>query len=108
MVDMMENARPEQLITLLRPSNTVAEKMLSFWFTMLMHRTLFERTGQYLFELYQSAKVHIYNGPVDELTGHAKFTLSDSYLLRVADFSEKKVVLNVVHTEAEEPQMITV
>ena len=108
MVDMMESARPDQLRTLLRQSGTVAEKMLSFWFTMLMHRTLFERTGQYLYELFQSAKSHIYSGPVDELTGHAKFTLSETYLLRVANFSEKEVFLQVIHTEAEEPQVIKV
>ena len=38
MVDMIESARQDQLKTLLRQSGTVAEKMLSFWFTMLMHR----------------------------------------------------------------------
>ena len=74
----------------------------------IVFRTLFERTGQYLYELFQSAKTHIYSGPVDELTGHSKFTLSDSYILRVADFSEKEIILKVIHTEAEEEQVIEV
>ena len=62
MVDMIENSRPDQLNTLMRQSTSICEKMLSFWFTMLMHRTLFERTGNYLYQLFTAVRHITYSG----------------------------------------------
>ena len=63
MVDMIGGSRGDQLMTLMRGSNTICEKMLGFWFNMLMHRTLFERTGNYLFKLFEAVKSVTYSQP---------------------------------------------
>ena len=63
MVEMIDNCRDDQLMTLMRSSGTICEKMLSFWFAMLMHRTLFERTGNYIYRLFDAVKSWTYNQP---------------------------------------------
>lgn len=63
MVEMIDNCRDDQLMTLMRSSGTICEKMLSFWFAMLMHRTLFERTGNYIYRLFEAVKSWTYNQP---------------------------------------------
>ena len=67
MVDMIDKSRGDQLMTLMRSSGTICEKMLSFWFTMLMHRTLFERTGSYLYKLFEAVKTWTYAQPGKKL-----------------------------------------
>ena len=63
MVEMIESSRSDQLTTLMRQSGTICEKMLSFWFTMLMHRTLFERTGDFLYQLFVAVRHITFSGP---------------------------------------------
>ena len=66
MVEMIDSSRSDQLTTLMRQSGTICEKMLSFWFTMLMHRTLFERTGDFLYQLFIAVRHITFSGPGED------------------------------------------
>ena len=122
MVEMIESSRSDQLTTLMRQSGTICEKMLSFWFTMLMHRTLFERTGDFLYQLFVAVRHITFSGPgkdswkisriqvkisVDQVSGHATNTLSEQFLLRVNPNAEE-IHLDVKHHESSEQNEDTV
>lgn len=74
---------------LFRRSESVAERMLSAWFTFLMHGYLEEAAGEPLFLLYWAIKRQLDKGPVDALTLEARYSLSEEKLLRQSlDFSD--------------------
>ena len=67
---------------LLRRTESVAEKMLSSWFTFLLYKFLKECAGEPLFLLYKAIKHQIDKGPVDSLTSEARYSLSEEKLIR--------------------------
>lgn len=67
---------------LLRRTESVAEKMLSAWFTFLLHKFLKENVGEPLYMLYRAMKYQVDKGPVDEFTSEARYSLSEEKLIR--------------------------
>ena len=67
---------------LLRRTESVAEKMLSAWFTFLLYKFLHECAGEPLFMLYQAIKHQVNKGPVDYVTHEARYSLSEEKLIR--------------------------
>jgi hypothetical protein len=66
----------------LRRTESVAEKMLTNWFSFLLYRFLRECAGEQLFVLFQAIKQQVEKGPVDEITGEARYALSEDKLIR--------------------------
>lgn len=67
---------------LLRRTESVAEKMLSSWFTFLLYKFLRECAGEPLFLMYQAIKHQVNKGPVDVITSEARCSLSEEKLIR--------------------------
>lgn len=67
---------------LLRRTESVAEKMLSAWFTFLLYKFLKECAGEPLYMLYRAVKGQVDKGPVDAITHEARYSLSEEKLIR--------------------------
>ncbi|XP_076331027.1 plexin-A2-like isoform X2 [Tachypleus tridentatus] len=67
---------------LLRRTESVAEKMLSSWFTFLLFKFLKECAGEPLFVLFRAIKQQVDKGPVDAITNEARYSLSEEKLIR--------------------------
>ncbi|CAD5219510.1 unnamed protein product [Bursaphelenchus okinawaensis] len=67
---------------LFRRAESVAERMLSAWFSFLMYRFLDQAAGKELYQLYWSIKQQTEKGPQDALTMDARYSLSEEKLLR--------------------------
>jgi plexin A len=67
---------------LLRRTESVAEKMLSSWFTFLLYKFLHECAGEPLYMLYCAMKHQIDKGPVDLISHEARYSLSEEKLIR--------------------------
>ncbi|XP_077863872.1 LOW QUALITY PROTEIN: plexin-A2-like, partial [Saccoglossus kowalevskii] len=78
-----EKASEENKVKImLRRTETVMEKLLTNWFVLSLHRFIKKCTGSPIFFLYKALKHQIEKGPVDAVTGFAKYSLNDDYLLR--------------------------
>ena len=67
---------------LLRRTESVAEKMLSAWFTFLLYKFLRECAGEPLYMLFRAVKYQVDKGPVDAVTSEARYSLSEEKLIR--------------------------
>ena len=67
---------------LLRRTESVAEKMLSAWFTFLLYKFLRECAGEPLYMLFRAVKHQVDKGPVDAVTSEARYSLSEEKLIR--------------------------
>ncbi|XP_015599492.1 plexin-A2 [Cephus cinctus] len=67
---------------LLRRTESVAEKMLSAWFTFLLYKFLRECAGEPLYMLFRAMKQQVDKGPVDAITSEARYSLSEEKLIR--------------------------
>lgn len=67
---------------LLRRTESVAEKMLSAWFTFLLYKFLRECAGEPLYMLFRAIKQQVNKGPVDSITSEARYSLSEEKLIR--------------------------
>ena len=64
-------------------TESVVEKLLADWLSMSMYNHLRRsRTGNALFMLFQAIKRQTEKGPVDVLTGEARYCLTEDRLLR--------------------------
>ncbi|KAL3853455.1 hypothetical protein ACJMK2_016991 [Sinanodonta woodiana] len=79
---------------MLRRTESVVEKMLTNWLSLCMYRYLKDYAGSSLYVLYKSIKLQVEKGPVDCLTGDARYTLSEDKLLR-EKIDPKLLTLNV-------------
>ncbi|XP_012668650.1 plexin-A3 isoform X3 [Otolemur garnettii] len=85
---------------LLRRTESVAEKMLTNWFTFLLHKFLKECAGEPLFLLYCAIKQQMEKGPIDAITGEARYSLSEDKLIR-QQIDYKTLTLYCVCPESE-------
>ncbi|XP_032121183.1 plexin-A3 isoform X3 [Sapajus apella] len=85
---------------LLRRTESVAEKMLTNWFTFLLHKFLKECAGEPLFLLYCAIKQQMEKGPIDAITGEARYSLSEDKLIR-QQIDYKTLTLHCVCPENE-------
>uniref|UniRef100_A0A915PJ57 Sema domain-containing protein n=1 Tax=Setaria digitata TaxID=48799 RepID=A0A915PJ57_9BILA len=83
---------------LFRRSESVAERMLAAWYTILMYKYLTECAGRKLYELYWAMKQQMEKGPQDALTLEARYSLSEEKLLRASfDFRKLTVFIAADH-----------
>ncbi|XP_024601969.1 plexin-A3 [Neophocaena asiaeorientalis asiaeorientalis] len=87
-------------ITAKNRTESVAEKMLTNWFTFLLHKFLKECAGEPLFMLYCAIKQQMEKGPIDAITGEARYSLSEDKLIR-QQIDYKTLTLHCVCPESE-------
>ncbi|KAL1449554.1 hypothetical protein WDU94_002047 [Cyamophila willieti] len=81
---------------LLRRTESIAEKMLSSWFTFLLYKCLRECAGEPLYLLFQAIKQQLDKGPVDVITGESRYALSDSKMISYPiDFKPLTVYVSI-------------
>jgi len=82
---------------LLRRTESVAEKMLSAWFTFLLYKFLKECAGEPLYMLFRAVKGQVDKGPVDACTHEARYSLSEEKLIRQSiDFRPMNVYASII------------
>ncbi|XP_055979280.1 plexin-A2 [Sorex fumeus] len=101
----LENRNHPKL--LLRRTESVAEKMLTNWFAFLLHKFLKECAGEPLFMLYCAIKQQMEKGPIDAVTGEARYSLSEDKLIR-QQIDYKTLILNCVNPDNENSPEIPV
>ncbi|XP_050540179.1 plexin-A4 [Daktulosphaira vitifoliae] len=90
---MEGNSHPKLL---LRRTESVAEKMLSSWFTFLLYKFLRECAGEPLYLLFRAMKQQVDKGPVDAITSEARYSLSEEKLIRQSiDFYPMTVYVSI-------------
>ncbi|XP_060879256.1 plexin-A2 [Metopolophium dirhodum] len=90
---MEGNSHPKLL---LRRTESVAEKMLSSWFTFLLYKFLRECAGEPLYLLFRAMKQQVDKGPVDAITSEARYSLSEEKLIRQSiDFVPMTVYVSI-------------
>uniref|UniRef100_A0A4W5KKD7 Plexin A3 n=1 Tax=Hucho hucho TaxID=62062 RepID=A0A4W5KKD7_9TELE len=94
----LENRNHPKL--LLRRTESVAEKMLTNWFTFLLQRFLKECAGEPLFMLFCAIKQQMEKGPIDAITGEARYSLSEDKLIR-QQIDYKQLTLMCIPPEGE-------
>uniref|UniRef100_A0A3Q2XEH6 Plexin-A3 n=1 Tax=Hippocampus comes TaxID=109280 RepID=A0A3Q2XEH6_HIPCM len=94
----LENRNHPKL--LLRRTESVAEKMLTNWFTFLLYRFLKECAGEPLFMLYCAIKQQMEKGPIDAITGEARYSLSEDKLIR-QQIDYKQLTMMCIPPEGE-------
>uniref|UniRef100_A0A673M962 Plexin-A1 n=1 Tax=Sinocyclocheilus rhinocerous TaxID=307959 RepID=A0A673M962_9TELE len=92
---------------LLRRTESVAEKMLTNWFTFLLYKFLKECAGEPLFMLYCAIKQQMEKGPIDAITGEARYSLSEDKLIR-QQIDYKTLTLHCINPENENAAEVTV
>ncbi|CDQ96777.1 unnamed protein product [Oncorhynchus mykiss] len=81
-------------------TESVAEKMLTNWFAFLLHKFLKECAGEPLFMLYCAIKQQMEKGPIDCITGEARYSLSEDKLIR-QQIDYKTLTLSCVNPDNE-------
>ncbi|XP_055999844.1 plexin-B-like isoform X4 [Ostrea edulis] len=81
---------------MLRRTESVVEKLLANWLSLCMYWYLREEAGSSLYTLYQSIKVQVDKGPVDCITGEARYSLSQDRLLRTEKQLEYSILTLLV------------
>ncbi|XP_052779998.1 plexin A3-like isoform X2 [Mya arenaria] len=81
---------------MLRRTESVVEKLLTNWLSLCMYKYLRDTAGSSLYVLYRAIKLHVEKGPVDCMTGDARYTLSEDKLLR-DKVDAKLLTLNVFY-----------
>ena len=56
--------------------------MVSYWVAFLLYDFLRETAGQPLFHLYYAIRQQVAKGPVDAITGEARYGLSELKVIR--------------------------
>uniref|UniRef100_UPI00358FF6A5 plexin-D1 isoform X2 n=1 Tax=Myxine glutinosa TaxID=7769 RepID=UPI00358FF6A5 len=82
LVDLVESSTNKHPKLMLRRTESVVEKMLTNWMSLCMYAFLRDSVGETFFLLLRAIKQQISKGPVDAVTGKAKYTLSEDWLLR--------------------------
>ena len=67
---------------LFRRTESVVEKFLTNWLSLCMYDYLKKHAGRQIFILYKAIKQQTDKGPVDAITGEARYSLSEDRLLR--------------------------
>ncbi|CAF93155.1 unnamed protein product, partial [Tetraodon nigroviridis] len=80
--DLVEQYVAKNPKLMLRRTETVVEKLLTNWMSICLYTFLRESAGESLYMLFRAIKHQVDKGPVDAVTGKAKYTLNDNRLLR--------------------------
>uniref|UniRef100_A0A8C2UG96 Plexin-D1 n=1 Tax=Coturnix japonica TaxID=93934 RepID=A0A8C2UG96_COTJA len=82
LVDLIDASASKNPKLMLRRTESVVEKMLTNWMSICMYSYLRETVGEPLFMLYCAIKQQMEKGPIDAITGEARYTLNEEWLLR--------------------------
>lgn len=93
--DLVEQYVAKNPKLMLRRTETVVEKLLTNWMSICLYTFLRDSAGEPLYMLFRAIKHQVDKGPVDAVTGKAKYTLNDNRLLR-EDVEYKTLTLNVL------------
>ncbi|KAJ3602767.1 hypothetical protein NHX12_030515, partial [Muraenolepis orangiensis] len=93
--DLVEQYVAKNPKLMLRRTETVVEKLLTNWMSICLYAFLRDSAGESLYMLFRAIKHQVEKGPVDAVTGKAKYTLNDNRLLR-EDLEYKTLTLNVL------------
>uniref|UniRef100_A0A4W5MZW3 Plexin-B1 n=1 Tax=Hucho hucho TaxID=62062 RepID=A0A4W5MZW3_9TELE len=93
--DLVEQYVAKNPKLMLRRTETVVEKLLTNWMSICLYAFLRDSAGESLYMLFRAIKHQVDKGPVDAVTGKAKYTLNDNRLLR-EDVEYKTLTLNVL------------
>ncbi|CAI4227140.1 unnamed protein product [Auanema sp. JU1783] len=67
---------------LFRKSESLVEKLFSKWLSICLHEDILISQGSELYRLYKALKYQVEKGPIDMITGNARYTINESKLLR--------------------------
>ncbi|XP_069369808.1 plexin-B1 isoform X2 [Paralichthys olivaceus] len=93
--DLVEQYVAKNPKLMLRRTETVVEKLLTNWMSICLYAFLRDSAGESLYMLFRAIKHQVDKGPVDAVSGKAKYTLNDNRLLR-EDVEYKTLTLNVL------------
>uniref|UniRef100_A0A1A8KKJ8 Plexin b1a n=1 Tax=Nothobranchius kuhntae TaxID=321403 RepID=A0A1A8KKJ8_NOTKU len=93
--DLVEQYVAKNPKLMLRRTESVVEKLLTNWMSICLFTFLRESAGESFYTLFRAIKHQVDKGPVDAVTGKAKYTLNDNRLLR-EDVEYRTLTLNVV------------
>ncbi|XP_068996867.1 plexin-B1 isoform X2 [Embiotoca jacksoni] len=97
--DLVEQYVAKNPKLMLRRTESVVEKLLTNWMSICLFTFLRESAGESFYMLFRAIKHQVDKGPVDAVTGKAKYTLNDNRLLR-EDVEYRTLTLNVVMAAA--------
>uniref|UniRef100_A0A665W971 Plexin b1b n=1 Tax=Echeneis naucrates TaxID=173247 RepID=A0A665W971_ECHNA len=80
--DLVDQYVAKNAKLMLRRTETVVEKLLTNWMSICLYAFLRDSAGESLYMLFRAIKHQVDKGPVDAVTGKAKYTLNDNRLLR--------------------------
>uniref|UniRef100_A0A8C2X7V9 Plexin b1a n=1 Tax=Cyclopterus lumpus TaxID=8103 RepID=A0A8C2X7V9_CYCLU len=98
--DLVEQYVAKNPKLMLRRTESVVEKLLTNWMSICLFTFLRESAGESFYMLFRAIKHQVDKGPVDAVTGKAKYTLNDNRLLR-EDVEYRTLTLNVVMPVSE-------
>ncbi|XP_041946442.1 plexin-B1 isoform X2 [Alosa sapidissima] len=93
--DLVEQYVAKNPKLMLRRTETVVEKLLTNWMSICLYAFLRDSAGESLYMLFRAIKHQVDKGPVDAVTGKAKYTLNDNRLLR-EDLEYRTLTVNVL------------
>ncbi|CAF94441.1 unnamed protein product, partial [Tetraodon nigroviridis] len=93
--DLVEQYVAKNPKLMLRRTESVVEKLLTNWMSICLFTFLRESAGESFYMLFRAIKHQVDKGPVDVVTGKAKYTLNDNRLLR-EDVEYRTLTLNVL------------
>ncbi|XP_072328918.1 plexin-B1 isoform X2 [Scyliorhinus torazame] len=106
--DLVEQNVAKNPKLMLRRTETVVEKLLTNWMSICLYTFLRDSAGESLYMLFRAIKHQVDKGPVDAVSGKAKYTLNDNRLLR-EDVEYRTLTLNVlVQGEDAQPSPVKV
>uniref|UniRef100_A0A672Q2P4 Plexin D1 n=1 Tax=Sinocyclocheilus grahami TaxID=75366 RepID=A0A672Q2P4_SINGR len=82
LVDLIDASASKNPKLMLRRTESVVEKMLTNWMSICMYSYLKETVGEPFFLLLCAIKQLINKGSIDAITGKARYTLNEEWLLR--------------------------
>ncbi|XP_063282383.1 plexin-D1 [Pelobates fuscus] len=94
LVDLIDSSASKNPKLMLRRTESVVEKMLTNWMSICMYSYLRETVGEPFFLLLCAIKQQINKGSIDAITGKARYTLNEEWLLR-ENIEAKPMNLNV-------------
>ncbi|XP_032893020.1 plexin-B1 [Amblyraja radiata] len=101
--DLVEQNVAKNPKLMLRRTETVVEKLLTNWMSICLYTFLRDSAGESLYMLFRAIKHQVDKGPVDAVSGKAKYTLNDNRLLR-EDVEYRTLALNVLVQGGEDGQ----
>uniref|UniRef100_A0A8C3DF67 Plexin-B1 n=1 Tax=Corvus moneduloides TaxID=1196302 RepID=A0A8C3DF67_CORMO len=93
--DLVEQYVAKNPKLMLRRTETVVEKLLTNWMSICLYTFVRDSVGEPLYMLFRGIKHQVDKGPVDWVTGKAKYTLNDNRLLR-EDLEYRTLTLNAL------------